>query len=97
MSIKRKKFTAAEKAKIALEAIKGEMSVAQISSKYEVHATQVNQWKKQALLYLPEAFGSKAMQQKDSYEQELAAAYQQIGKLKVENDFLKKKSEVFSG
>lgn len=97
MSIKRKKFTIAEKAKIALEAIKGELSVAQISSKYDVHATQVNQWKKQALLHLPEAFSDKASQRETNHEEELAELYRQIGKLKVENDFLKKKSEVFGG
>lgn len=97
MSIKRKKFTIAEKAKIALEAIKGELSVAQISSKYEVHAAQVNQWKKQALLHLPEAFSDKASQREAHHEDELAELYRQIGKLKVENDFLKKKSEVFGG
>jgi len=97
MSIKRKKFTSAEKAKIALEGIKGEQTVAQISSRYEVHPTQVNQWKKQALLYLPEAFSNKVAEQKDSQEKELAELYQQIGRLKVENEFLKKKSEMFSG
>jgi len=97
MSIKRKKFTTAEKAKIALEAIKGDLTITQISSRYEVHPTQINKWKKQGLLYFPEAFSEKAVQQKDSHEKELAELYQEIGKLKVENDFLKKKSNVFSG
>ena len=90
MSIKRKKFTTDEKAKIALEALKSELTIAQISSRYEVHPTQINKWKKQALLHLPEAFSDKASQQKDSHEKELAELYQQIGKLNVENDFLKK-------
>ncbi len=97
MSIKRRKFTIAEKAKIALEAMKGELSVAQISSRYEVHATQVNQWKRQALHHLPEAFSDKAAQERNNHEEELAELYRQIGKLNVENEFLKKKSEIFGG
>tara|TARA_Y100000031_G_C8197965_1_gene374697 strand:+ start:123 stop:416 length:294 start_codon:yes stop_codon:yes gene_type:complete len=95
MSIKRKKFTTAEKAKIALEAIKGEQSVAQISSKYGIHSTQINAWKRKALSHLPDAFNDKAEKAKESHQEEVALLYQQIGQLKVENDFLKKKSEVF--
>jgi transposase len=62
MSEQRKKYTPAEKAKIALEAIKGELTLAQISSKYGVHATQINAWKKQLLAQLPEAFSDKSKQ-----------------------------------
>lgn len=97
MTIKRKTFTTAEKAKIALEAIKGELTITQISSRYEVHPTQIKAWKKQALLYLPDAFSDKATRQKENHEHEIDGLYRQIGKLKVENDFLKKKSEVFCG
>lgn len=46
MSTKRRKFSASKKAKIALESIKGELTLAQIAAKYAVHATQVNTWKK---------------------------------------------------
>ena len=91
MSKKRNKYTPVEKAKIVLEAIKGEITLSQIVSKYGVHANQVNIWKKQALAYLPDAFGSKIKQEATAYETELAALYEQIGRLKVENDFLKKK------
>lgn len=97
MSIKRTKRSSAEKAKISLEAIKGELTAAQISAKYSVHVTQVNTWKKQALAYLPDAFADKMKQEVTSYEGQLAELYEQIGRLKVENDFLKKKSEVFHG
>lgn len=96
MSTKRRKFTASEKAKIALEAIKGELTMAQIASKYAVHATQVNNWRKQALTYLPDAFGNKVKQATIDHEEQLAELYAQIGRLKVENDFLKKKSELFN-
>ncbi len=97
MSKKRKKYTPAEKAKIALEAIKSEITLAQIVAKYGAHASQVNIWKKQALAYLPDAFSDRNKQEATTYETELAELYEQIGRLKVENDFLKKKSRVFNG
>ncbi len=97
MSDKRRKFTPTEKAKIALEAIKGELTLAQITAKYAIHATQVNAWKKQALAYMPDAFSDKSKQENISHDIQLTALYEQIGRLKVENDFLKKKFEVFHG
>ena len=97
MSEKHKKYSPAEKAKIALEATKGELTLAQISSKYSVHATQINAWKKQMLALLPDLFSEKNKKETTDYETQLAELYEQIGRLKVENDFLKKKSEVFRG
>jgi transposase len=97
MSDKRKKYSPAEKAKIALDAIKSELTLAQITTKYGVHSTQVNTWKKQVLAYLPDAFSDKHKQEATTYETQLAELYEQIGRLKVENDFLKKKCEVFRG
>jgi transposase len=97
MSEKRKKYSAAEKAKIALEAIKGELTLAQITSKYGVHASQVNAWKKQAMHLLPDLFSEKGKQEIINHETQVAELYEQIGRLKVENDFLKKKSELFHG
>lgn len=97
MSMKRKKYSPAEKAKIALEAIKGELTLAQLVSKYEVHATQVNSWKKQAINLLPDLFSDKGKQELIGHEAQMAELYEQIGRLKVENDFLKKKSELFNG
>lgn len=97
MSEKRRKYSASEKAKIALEAIKGELTLAQISSKYGVHSNQVSSWKKQLLAYLPDAFSNKKQQEKNIHNAEIAELYEQIGRLKVENDFLKKKSEVLHG
>jgi transposase len=96
MSEKRKKYTPAEKAKIALEAIKGELTMAQISSKYGAHATQVSAWRKQVLALLPDLFNEKTKQQEaNHHETHLSELYEQIGRLKIENDFLKKKSELF--
>jgi len=97
MSEKRKKYTATEKAKIALEAIKNELTLAQISSKYGAHATQINAWKKQAVTLLADVFRDKGKPELVEYETQLAALYEQIGRLKVENDFLKKKFNVLGG
>lgn len=95
MSKKRRRFTATEKARIALEAIRSELTMAQIASKYSVHVTQVNTWRKQALEYLPDAFSDRVRQETVNHEDQLAELYEQIGRLKVENDFLKKKSDLF--
>lgn len=97
MTRKRKTYSPAEKAKIALEALKGDMTLAQISSKYEIHATQVNTWKRQLLAHLPDAFSDKTKQVTIGHEAELAGLYEQIGRLKVELDYLKKKCDVFRG
>lgn len=94
MSVKRLKFSAAEKFRVALEAIKGEKTIAEISARYSVHATQINSWKKQALEYLAASFTDKRKPQ-ENHEKDLGELYQQIGQLKVENDFLKKKCSLF--
>ncbi len=96
MTKKRRTFTPKEKAKIALEAIRGEVTLAQISSKYDVHASQINTWKRQALDQLPEAFTHKAMKLQTDHESEMTTLFEQIGRLKVENEFLKKKCDVFA-
>lgn len=97
MTDKRKKYSPTEKAKIALDAIKGELTLAQISAKYGIHSTQISAWKKQALAYLPDVFSDKGKQLKISSDTQLGELFEQIGRLKVENDFLKKKSEMFHG
>ena len=97
MSVKRKRYSAVEKARIALEAIKGEISMSEIVLKYGVHATQVNTWKKQAIEHLPETFSDKKKQVQVEHSTQLSELYEQIGRLKVENEFLKKKCDVFNG
>ena len=97
MSKKRKIYTPTEKAKITVEAIKGELTMAQISSKYGAHVTQINAWKKQALALLPDIFSDKNKRETTEHATQFAELYEQIGRLKVENDFLKKKSELFCG
>jgi transposase len=90
-----KQYSAEEKTKIVIEAIKGELTIAQITSKYGVHATQISNWKKQGLELLIQGFKSKA-QSADPNQQELVKSlYEQIGQLSVERDWLKKKSALF--
>ena len=80
------------KAKIAIEAIKGEKTVNEIASMYEVHPNQVSQWKKLALEKLPEAMAdgrSKEARQVQPIDEE--KLHQKIGQQAIEIDFLKKK------
>ena len=92
MRKKRQQYSAEFKAKVALEAIKGVRTVNEIATHYEVHPTQVAQWKKQAVEHLRAAFadGRKAHERADEELQNVL--YQQIGQLKVELDWVKKKA-----
>jgi transposase-like protein len=89
----RKSYSAAFKAKVALEAAKGDRSLSELASKYEVHPNQIGQWRKALLAGLPEVFSDKRRKQDEDAEQEKARLYEEIGRLKVELDWLKKKAE----
>jgi transposase len=95
MSKKAKQYSAEEKAKIAIEAIKGEMTMAQISSKYGIHSTQISNWKKQALENMVSGFKSKTKLDDPEKQDLIKQLYEQIGQLSVECDWLKKKSALF--
>ena len=90
--MKRNRYTKAFKARVALSAIKGHKTVNELATEYEVHPTQINQWKRQALESLPEVFGGKQAREEAAREAERDRLYQQIGKLQVEVDWLKKKT-----
>jgi transposase len=86
----RKNYTPTLKAKVAIEAIRGVKTAAQIAQAFDVHPNLVACWKKQAVDQLPEVFaGHHAKQPGDADKDEL---YQQIGRMKVELDFLKKRA-----
>lgn len=86
----RKTHSTQAKVKIAVEAIKGSKTTAELTSTYGVHATQINTWKKAALDIIPEAFSSKRKRVEDDQTTLVDELYKQIGQLKVENDFLKR-------
>ena len=89
----RKTYTANFKAKVALEAIKGDRSLAELASRYEVHATQIGVWRKALVAGMPDIFSDKRRKKKEQGEEDTARIYEEIGRLKVELDWLKKKSE----
>lgn len=84
----RKRHTPEFKPKFALEALREQKTINQIASKYEVHAAQVSQWKKQALEKIADGFRAKGQKKKARAQEE--ELFGQIGQLKVELDWLKK-------
>ena len=64
MKNKRNNYSAAFKAKVALEAVKGEKTIAELASQYEVHPTQIAQWKKQLLESLPDVFNNSRQKER---------------------------------
>jgi len=88
----RRQYGADWKAKIALEASKGQRTVQQIASHYEIHPNLVTHWKKQLLEVAAENFSNGQGAAAKADEELKAELYQQIGKLQVEVDWLKKKS-----
>lgn len=92
----KKKHPPQFKAKVALEAIKGAKTTAEITSHYGVHATQITSWKKKAMGAIPEAFSGGKKQRDIDQSKLVEELYKQIGQLTVEVDWLKKKSELLS-
>lgn len=87
-----KKFTSEFKAKVAIEALKGQKTINEISSEYGVHPTQIVNWKKLLLDGSKEVFSSKNERNIDCIRQERDRLYTQIGQMAVELDWLKKKT-----
>jgi len=90
--MKRKSYSAELKARVALEAIRGQKTVNEIASEYDVHPNLVGNWKKQALGSLPEIFSNGKARSHEDEQAKLDALYQQIGQLQVELAFLKKRA-----
>ena len=92
MSTQRKKYSADFKARAALEAIKGQRLTDEIAGELDVHPVQLSQWKKQAVEGLPEIFAGPPRKSEVNAEALSARLYQEIGQLKMELDWVKKKS-----
>jgi transposase-like protein len=91
MTIQRRQHSGAFKANVAIEAIRGERTVNELAADYGGHPVQMTQWKRVALEALPDIFSRRRGAKHKDEETLKAALYQQIGQLKVELDWLKKK------
>lgn len=87
----RKTYSSSFKSKVAIEAIKCDKTMSEILSTFEVHRYQVQKWKKIVLSGIPGLFSVKQTKENRSGEKLVDELYKQIGQLKVENDWLKKK------
>ena len=90
MTKKAKQYSAEEKVKVAIEALKGEMTLSQISSKFGVHFTQIQKWKKEAVESMVLGFKNKAKPKDASGEELIKQLYEQIGQVTVDGIGLKK-------
>ena len=89
MRRKRRNHSPEFKSKVALEAIKGDLSMAELVKKFDVHSSQITEWKKQLLEQADTVFGS-AQEHKSADESRLKELHAKIGELALENDFLAK-------
>jgi putative transposase len=87
----RKKHSKEFKAKVAVEAVKGVHSLSELAARYKVHPTQIAQWKRQLLEKAPVAFERGHIGAAQDAEALTAPLYQEIGRLKMEVDYLQKK------
>ncbi len=92
MTGKRKRYSAEFKAKVALEALRGELTVSQLATKHGVHQTLIGDWKRQALDGLVTVFSGKADAKEGMREEDVEKLHAKIGQLVVERDFLVKVS-----
>jgi transposase len=92
MTGKRKRYSADFKAKVAFEALRGELTTAQLASKHGIHQTMVGEWKRQAVEGLAGVFSDRSAAQETakSSEAEVEKLHAKIGQLLVERDFLAK-------
>ena len=95
MSRKRRSFSAGFKAKVALAAARGDKTLAELASQYGVYPNQISAWKKQLIEQMSELFEDGRRRKEPEGETEAAQLYEQIGRLKVQLDWLKKKSAEF--
>jgi putative transposase len=91
MPTPRRSYSAEFKAKLALAAIKGRQTLNELAAEHGVHPNQISQWRTQLLEAAPGIFSERSTQRQKAAEELQAHLYQQIGQLKVELDWLKKK------
>ena len=94
--MKRRQLGADFKAKVALAALKETKTMAELASQFEIHSTQINRWKKEAIAGLPSVFAKPSVKAEKEQEALKAELYNKIGKLTVENEWLKKKASLLA-
>jgi len=90
MTRKRRNFSPEFKTKVALEALREELTMTELSKKYEVHPNMISKWKKQAIDNMQGIFSGKQDMFDNNHEDEIKNLHAKIGQLTVEKDFLKK-------
>ncbi len=85
---KRRRFTAEFKARVALDALRGDKTVQEIAARYKVHPNQLSTWKRQAIDGLSEVFSNGVDRARCGHEAEVKELHAKIGELTVVNDFL---------
>lgn len=88
MGVKRKQHSAHFKAQVAMAAMSGEKTLAELSAEYGVHATMISTWKQELARRAAELFERGAKKAEDDQQKTINELYRQIGQLKVERDFL---------
>ena len=91
MARTRRRFSDRFKAKVAIEALKGVKTLAELATEYQVHPNQISDWKKQLLVNAPELFSPGKKRQAKSEEEITAPLYEEIGRLKMDIKWLGKK------
>lgn len=85
MTINSTKHSMQMKVQVVLEVLRGEKTIAEISANYDIHPTQINNWKKAVLEVIPEAFSTKRIQKESGQQALIDELYRQIGQMEVEN------------
>lgn len=97
MTKKRKRHNAEFKARVALEAVKGLKTSSELAREFQIHPTQISQWKRQLLEMLPEVFRNGKVTPEVTEQELTAPLYEEIGRLKIELDWVKKSAAKLHG
>ena len=92
MAKKRRRFTAAFKARVVRAALREDKTLAALASQFGVHANQITDWKRQVVEAMPDVFGRRKAAEAKASEEHEARLYEQVGKLQVELEWMKKKA-----